>query len=244
MERTLGSWRVSVERIPPTLTEVAAMYDAAARRWQTSLALAGYHRAYAGLFARLRAEGRLPRLHAGSRVLDCGIGTAAFSGALVKATGSSLTIAGLDIAPQMLVQARAGLGQVGGVARLCRADARALPYADGRFDLVVSAHMLEHLDDPCAGLRELARVLRPGAALLIVVTRRGPLDALLRLRWRYTCHQSARFADWLALVGLTAIRCYGLGGGPLARRLVVAWLASKAEAGRATAESARSCGYA
>jgi SAM-dependent methyltransferase len=43
--------------------------------------------------------------------------------------------------------------------RQCLADA--LPYPDGSFDGAVANHMLYHLDDPAAALRELRRVLRP-----------------------------------------------------------------------------------
>jgi ubiquinone/menaquinone biosynthesis C-methylase UbiE len=40
------------------------------------------------------------------------------------------------------------------------ASAHALPFGDGRSDVVVAAEVLEHLPDPVAGLREMARVGR------------------------------------------------------------------------------------
>src|SRR3990172_6267056 len=42
------------------------------------------------------------------------------------------------------------------------ADARALPFAAGTFGVVVSQEMVEHVDDPFAVVREMARVLTPG----------------------------------------------------------------------------------
>ncbi len=48
----------------------------------------------------------------------------------------------------------------------------ALPFADGRFDVVVSIDVHEHLDDPMPVTRELARVTRPGG-MVIVTTPNG-----------------------------------------------------------------------
>jgi ubiquinone/menaquinone biosynthesis C-methylase UbiE len=44
--------------------------------------------------------------------------------------------------------------------RFLHASAHDLPFADGRFDVVVAAEVLEHLPDPLRGLREMARVGR------------------------------------------------------------------------------------
>jgi SAM-dependent methyltransferase len=44
-------------------------------------------------------------------------------------------------------------------------DAQALPFAAGAFDVTVAAFSLNHLTDPAAGLREAARVTRPGGGL-------------------------------------------------------------------------------
>jgi SAM-dependent methyltransferase len=54
-------------------------------------------------------------------------------------------------------------------AMLLRADCCALPIADGVLDGVVSANLLEHVPDDAGALREMARVLRPGAHAAIVV---------------------------------------------------------------------------
>ncbi len=47
-------------------------------------------------------------------------------------------------------------------------------YEDGRFDLVVCSHVLEHVIDDGAALRELRRVLAPGGAAMLLVPL--PLD--------------------------------------------------------------------
>ncbi len=53
-----------------------------------------------------------------------------------------------------------------------RADLARLPFRDSVFDLAVSSHVVEHLAAPEAVFRELARVLKPGGALLILTPNR------------------------------------------------------------------------
>jgi ubiquinone/menaquinone biosynthesis C-methylase UbiE len=53
-------------------------------------------------------------------------------------------------------------------ARVVRAPAEALPFADGSFDYAVSTLVLCSVDDPQRALSEVRRVLKPGGALLFV----------------------------------------------------------------------------
>jgi len=203
MHLTFGDWRVSVERLPPTSDQLAAMYDRAAHRWQSIIQRWGYDHAYTDLFAHLQRAGVLRGLARGGRVLDAGIGTGALSLALAQTLAAPLHIDGVDIAPQMLAEAQRVLAAVGVAAQLQRHDICALPFADASFDLVMSAHTLEHLDDPLVGLRELVRVLRPGAPLVLVVTRPGPLAALLNVRWGNHALATDDLTALLHTVGLT-----------------------------------------
>jgi demethylmenaquinone methyltransferase/2-methoxy-6-polyprenyl-1,4-benzoquinol methylase len=203
MHLIFGDWRVSVERLPPTSAELAAMYDRAALRWQAIIERWGYDRAYADLFACLHHAGVLRGLSHGGRVLDAGIGTGALSLALAQTLAAPLHIDGVDIAPQMLAEARRVLAAAGVAARLQQHDICSLPFADGSFDLVISAHTLEHLASPMDGLRELVRVLRPGAPLVLVVTRPGPLAGLLNLRWGNHALSNDDLAALLHIGGLT-----------------------------------------
>jgi SAM-dependent methyltransferase len=59
----------------------------------------------------------------------------------------------------------------GAEADVKEGDALALPFADGEFDRVVAAEVLEHIPADIEAIQELARVLRPGGTLAITVPR-------------------------------------------------------------------------
>ncbi|HJQ83262.1 MAG TPA: class I SAM-dependent methyltransferase [Candidatus Binatia bacterium] len=77
-------------------------------------------------------------------------------------------LVGIDVAASAIATARRRDGRLAGVA----ADVRAVPFADGTFDTVVSNSTLDHFPsatDVAASLRELHRVLRPGGRLLLTL---------------------------------------------------------------------------
>lgn len=57
--------------------------------------------------------------------------------------------------------------QANGLSIVC-AKSPGLPFVGGAFDLVTSAHVIEHVGDPHAFVRELARLVAPGGVLAIV----------------------------------------------------------------------------
>ena len=73
----------------------------------------------------------------------------------------------------MLAHARQHLNHRCSTLDLRWDDIRRLPFADESFDTVIFAHVLEHLADPVETLREMVRVLKPGAPLIGSVTRKG-----------------------------------------------------------------------
>jgi SAM-dependent methyltransferase len=56
-----------------------------------------------------------------------------------------------------------------GLRYLLSSDSTALPFASACFDCVVALDVLEHIEDDCAALREIARVTRPGGVFLFAV---------------------------------------------------------------------------
>ena len=105
------------------------------------------------------------RIREGGVVVDVGCGTGRALPPLRQAVGPAGTVIAIDVTPEMLRQARpAGLAAS---AVLVLADARRLPLADTSADAVFAAGLVSHLPDPEAGLRELARITRPGGLLVL-----------------------------------------------------------------------------
>jgi ubiquinone/menaquinone biosynthesis C-methylase UbiE len=113
-------------------------------------------------------------INPGDCVLDlgCGAGRHAFEayrrGARVIAADLDLKeLAGVgDMFGAMRAEGEAGPpAQAAAVA----ADATRLPFADGSFDAVIVAEILEHVPNDTAALAEVARVLRPGGVIAVTV---------------------------------------------------------------------------
>jgi SAM-dependent methyltransferase len=50
-----------------------------------------------------------------------------------------------------------------------KVDVQKMPFADGTFDFVLCNHVLEHVDDDIASMKEIARVLKPGGFAIMQV---------------------------------------------------------------------------
>ncbi|MBP2329388.1 ubiquinone/menaquinone biosynthesis C-methylase UbiE [Kibdelosporangium banguiense] len=98
------------------------------------------------------------------RVLDIGCGT----GVLLEAAAAEwpgTALLGIDPANRMLAIARRRLA--GSEHDLRVAQVEDLPHSDATVDLVLSTTSFGHWTDQAAGLREVARVLRPGGLCVI-----------------------------------------------------------------------------
>lgn len=100
----------------------------------------------------------------GLRILDVGCGDGRLATTLAAA-GAEVT--GLDASPVMLAAARRRAEAAGAALALVAGDAGRLPFADRRFDRVVSVATLCFSEDPQLPIREMARVLEPGGRLIL-----------------------------------------------------------------------------
>jgi SAM-dependent methyltransferase len=94
------------------------------------------------------------------RVLDLGTGTGVGARTVAERFPEA-EVVGADLAERMLAEARGLLPpELASRVRFETADASALPYEDGSFDLVTLANMIPFFD-------ELARVVAPGGSVVI-----------------------------------------------------------------------------
>jgi demethylmenaquinone methyltransferase / 2-methoxy-6-polyprenyl-1,4-benzoquinol methylase len=130
----------------------------------------------AGLDRRWRRLAVREVVWPGDRVLDscCGTGDLA-----IEAERRGGRVVGLDFSERMLERARRKSGTIEWV----QGDALTLPFADGEFDAVTVGFGVRNLADLEGGLREAARVLRPGGKIAVLeITRpRGLLRPFFRL---------------------------------------------------------------
>lgn len=116
------------------------------------------------------------------RILDAGCGT----GAVMKYLARYGAVTGFDFSAEALKFSRRR-----GHMRLAQASVTDLPFADNQFDLVVSFDVLCEIGvDDVQSLREFARVLQPGGAVLLRLPAyswmRGRHDVAVHLAHRYT----------------------------------------------------------
>jgi SAM-dependent methyltransferase len=110
----------------------------------------------------------------GDRVVDVACGTGIVARRAAARVGPAGAVTGTDVNDEMVAVARQA--DTGGTVRWERADAVALPVADGAADVVLCQQGMQYLPDRPAALAEARRVLRPGGRLGVAV-------------WRSTAHQ-------------------------------------------------------
>ena len=134
------------------------------------------------LYRRVVADVAAAQLPGGAFVLDVGSGPGRVL-MMIAERCPQLSVSGIDLSPEMMARATvvAARRSGGHPVEFQVADVVALPFADQSMDLVVSSISLHHWDDPAAGLRDIIRVLRPGAQAWIydirpMVRRAAPMS--------------------------------------------------------------------
>lgn len=191
----------------PHAARLAQAYDRVAHTWPERMLALGYLAAYRGFVA---AAGPVQA----ENVLDAGCGAGDFAAAWRAERGAGAALTLLDPSPAMLARAAKRLGGPGTYA--IRGDLDGLRGL-GPQDVILCAHVIEHLADPGAGLAAMGRVLAPGGRILLIVSKPHWCNRLIWLRWRHRSLAPPEVRRMIAAAGLCCRAEHTFATGPPSR---------------------------
>lgn len=109
---------------------------------------------------------RAADLQAGERVVDVACGTGVITRAAAEQVGTTGTVTGVDVAPDMLAVAR-NTPAAGAPIAWHEADAAALPLPDASYDVALCQMGLMFMEDRAGAVAEMRRVLAPGGRVVV-----------------------------------------------------------------------------
>ncbi len=160
--------------------QVRAMFDRIAGFYDVmnSVMTAGLHHHW-----RRRAVD-LAQVGPGDRVLDVATGTGDLALELARRVGPQGAVVASDFSEEMLARARTKAAASGAHVTFEWANALELPYDDGSFDAATVGFGARNFSDLAQGLREMARVVRPGGRVVVLeitTPQRPPLSTFFRV---------------------------------------------------------------
>jgi arsenite methyltransferase len=163
------------------------------------------------LFSAMQQPTEWLNIPPGGIALDVGCGPGTVTASLARAAGTDGLALGLDLSQAML--ARAVRAEARPQIAFLRADAQQLPLRDETVDAVVSIAVLQLVPDPAAALAEMARVLRAGGRLAVMVPTAGRAARIWRMLPSIGAHLFGEdeIGDILEDHGFTSVRTNNFG---------------------------------
>lgn len=136
-----------------------------------------------------------PHLFAGAALLDVGCGPGSITVEFADRVGEGGRVLGIDLADDVIAQAAESVSDRTNL-EFAVMDLYALDVDDDSFDIVHAHQVLQHVSDPVAALREMARVTKPGGVVAVRdadyagmhwAPAVGPLDDWMRI-YRSVAH--------------------------------------------------------
>ncbi|WP_412550140.1 class I SAM-dependent DNA methyltransferase [Shimia sp. MIT910701] len=189
---------------------LSSLYAQFSHRWHSDITRLGYPAAYDELMAALPSTTPAPT------VMDAGCGTGALAQAWLKTNQPHKTLHMLDSSEEMLSQARVNFSATPKtVFHQDILGSTAIPQSS--CDLLLSAHVIEHLDTPQDGLSWFASRLRKGGHIALSVSKPHWCTALVRWRWGHKAFTPSDVHSMLTATGFTNIQSVPFSKGPPSR---------------------------
>lgn len=159
---------VQATELGPLNRKFQRMYDWMSHGYDAAQAVGDLF--YRGKIARLRRRlAAALGLKPGHRCLYTSVGTGSDVPYLSEQVPlQTIDFVGLDLSMGMLRRCRRRLRALEGTSLLVQANAEQLPFTDRAFDVVLHVGGINFFDQPAVAVREMQRVARPGAQILVV----------------------------------------------------------------------------
>jgi ArsR family transcriptional regulator len=198
-------------------TRTRSFFDSVGPEWDALRKVFDDDAVRARAIARLVAPGLL--------VADVGTGTGILALELARL---GLRVVAIDNSARMLEAARAKIEQEGALGiELRRGEASALPLRDGEVDAALAHMVLHYLPSPGEAVREMARAVRPGGAVVAVDFVRHQHEWMrqeLGVAWLGFAPEEVR--GWFADAALADYSCQVHESAPASRDLPATFIAS------------------
>lgn len=192
MNIKFGSWQLTVEQPQMDTSALMAIYSRRASRWKKVVQRYGVDRSYSKLWQLMPI-----RFEIKSRVLDIGAGT----GTLAKSfkqnyPQSNITL--LDLNTEMLDQAVRDLSFP---VEIIHANAASYRSKGQVYDVVICAHVIEHMEDPVSTLRHWQSCFHEDSYIVLIVTRKKWFNSWLNLSWNLNLYHEDELLRKFKLAG-------------------------------------------
>jgi len=174
------------EKIRAMFSEIAGNYD----RANTVLSGGVHHLWRKSLVAWSGAR-------FGQRVLDCASGTGDLAIEFKRAVGLLGEVIGTDFCTEMLAYAPAKVRNLGLDIKFEQADVTQLPYETGGFHVASISFGIRNVQDPLKGLSELARVVKPGGAVMVLELGQPSIPGFREAYNVYSRHVLPMIGGWI-----------------------------------------------